>query len=232
MSLPYIYRLGIFELIMNFWWILTIVLGLSFLFFAAGLLWRNASTRKSRPLPVWLSWMVDLDNPFTRINRAATIVEHLRLQPGMKVADFGCGPGRNTIPIAQAVGENGEVSAIDVQAGMLQQVELKATGLDLRNIECHLLDLGSGELPENHYDRIVMVTVIGEIPDQQAAITQVYRSLKSDGLFSITEVIFDPHFQSRKHIRHLAAAKGFEEVATFGGPLAYTLNFKKRSQQN
>ena len=66
--------------------------------------WRLASGRRSIPCPAWLSWMVELDNPFTKTNRAATIVERLDLQPGMAVLDVGCGPGRLTIPIATKVG--------------------------------------------------------------------------------------------------------------------------------
>lgn len=53
-------------------------------------IWRLASRRQSLPCPVWLRWMVELDNPFTKTNRAAEIIRHLNLQPGMTVLDAGC----------------------------------------------------------------------------------------------------------------------------------------------
>ncbi len=202
------------------------LLGLG-LFALIWFIWRKASTQKSHPLPVWLSWMVAMDNPFTKINRAATIIEHLDLKPGLCVADIGCGPGRNTIPLAKAVGPDGKVSAIDIQRGMLDQVELKATQSDLHNIDLIQTAMGEEELPHMHYDRVLMVTVIGEIPEQHSAIQEIHRSLKPEGILSITEVIFDPHFQSRGKIRRLLSDNGFEEIAFFGGPLAYTINFQK-----
>jgi len=42
----------------------------------------------------------------------------LELEPGMAVLDAGCGPGRLAIPIARQVGPQGEVVAMDIQAGM------------------------------------------------------------------------------------------------------------------
>jgi hypothetical protein len=54
--------------------------------------WHLASRRHSIPCPVWLRWFVEMDNPFTRTNRAAVIVEKLNQQPGVVILDVGCGP--------------------------------------------------------------------------------------------------------------------------------------------
>lgn len=69
-------------------------IGLGVVILAAGLAWRLASRRQELPCPVWLRWLVEMDNPFTQISRADVIVEHLGLEPGMQVLDIGCGPGR------------------------------------------------------------------------------------------------------------------------------------------
>lgn len=53
---------------------LLILAGLTVLIFIA---WRLASRRQSLPCPVRLRWLVELDNPFTKTNRAAFIIEHL-----------------------------------------------------------------------------------------------------------------------------------------------------------
>lgn len=76
--------------------------------------WRALSTRISIPCPTWLSWLVELDNPFFRHYRTRVIIEHLVLRPGMNVLDFGCDPGRLTIPIAKTVGPAGKVTAIEI----------------------------------------------------------------------------------------------------------------------
>ncbi|MGD8926289.1 MAG: hypothetical protein PVG20_05545, partial [Thioalkalispiraceae bacterium] len=65
--------------------LVTIVLIVTGLLAFIGLFWRFASRRHSIPCPVWLRWFVELDNPFTRTNRAAVITGHLDLKPGMAV---------------------------------------------------------------------------------------------------------------------------------------------------
>jgi cyanophycinase-like exopeptidase len=72
-----------------------------------------------------------------------------------------------------------------------------------------------------------MVTVLGEIPDRQAALQEVTDALKPGGLLSVTEVVVDPHFQTRGAVRRLAATAGLREVAFFGNRLGFTLNFEK-----
>jgi 2-polyprenyl-3-methyl-5-hydroxy-6-metoxy-1,4-benzoquinol methylase len=62
--------------------------------------------------PVWLRWLVKLDNPFTEANHSELIIRNLDLQPGDDHLDIGCGPGRLTIPVAQQVGPQGAVVAI------------------------------------------------------------------------------------------------------------------------
>jgi ubiquinone/menaquinone biosynthesis C-methylase UbiE len=192
-----------------------------------GMVWRLLSRRQTLPCPTWLGWMVELDNPFTRTNRASVIIEHLDVQPGMQVLDAGCGPGRLTIPLAKKVTDKGGVTALDIQEGMLQRVTHKAQTEHLHNIEFIQAGLGEGTLDENRYDRSVLVTVLGEIPNQQAAMKDLYAALKPSGVLSITEVIFDPHFQSSSKVRALARAVGFRERALYGHKLAYTLNFVK-----
>lgn len=201
---------------------LLILLGL-----AGGLLWRLASRRRSLPCPVWLRWLVELDNPFTRTNRAAVIVGHLGVTPGMAVLDAGCGPGRLTIPLAVATGEGGEVVAVDIQEGMLARARDKARTAQLKNISFVRAALGAGTLGRSRFDRAVLVTVLGEIPDREAALREVFDALKPGGLLSVTEIIFDPHFQSRITVERLAAGAGFRAGACFGNAIAFTLHLEK-----
>jgi ubiquinone/menaquinone biosynthesis C-methylase UbiE len=186
--------------------------------------WRLASRRESLPCPAWLRWMVELDNPFTKTNRAHVIIGHLGLQPGMKVLDAGCGPGRLAIPAAEGVGPQGEVVAVDIQAGMLDRAREKAQAANLDNIEFRQTGLGEGKLEQAKYDRALLVTVLGEIPDQETALKEVSDALKPGGILSVTEVIFDPHFQTRSAVLKVARAAGFQEQAFFGNSIAYTMH--------
>lgn len=201
--------------------------GLVGLFLAVFGVWRFASRRQSLPCPAWLSWLVELENPLFRSNRAHVIIERLELQPGMKVLDLGCGPGRLTIPMARQVDPQGEVLAIDVQPGMLRRVQEKAHSANLNNIRYLQAALGEGKLEHGQADRALLVTVFGEIPNQKAALQEIFQALKPGGILSVTEVIADPHFQRRQTVRALAGAAGFKEKACFGNGLAFTMNLEK-----
>jgi ubiquinone/menaquinone biosynthesis C-methylase UbiE len=189
--------------------------------------WRFASRRSSLPCPTWLGWLVELENPFARVNRANNIVHRLDLLPGMKVLDVGCGPGRLTIPVAQRIGLQGEVLAIDIQPGMLRRAQAKAKAANLDNIRFLQVGAGEGKLERSRYDRALLVTVLGEIPDREAALGEIFDALKPGGILSVTEIIFDPHYQARKTILRLASSVGLRENEFFGNRLAFTLNLEK-----
>jgi 2-polyprenyl-3-methyl-5-hydroxy-6-metoxy-1,4-benzoquinol methylase len=204
-----------------------IILGVVGLALLITVVWRLASRCHALPCPDWLRWFVELDNPFTKTNRAAFIVEHLALEPGMTVLDAGCGPGRLTIPLARQVGSHGSVLAMDMQAGMLSRTKAKTEAAGLTNVDFLQAGLGEGKLAHNRFDRAVLVTVLGEIPDRARALREIFGALVPGGVLSVTEVIFDPHFQTRSTVTRFASEAGFQEKAFFGNRFAYVLHLEK-----
>jgi len=202
------------------------LVGLILLIVLLNFAWRFASSRTSIPCPVWLSGLLEREYPFG-VNRAKVIVQHLNLQPGMKVLDLGCGPGRLTIPIAEQLGPQGEVVAVDIQGGMLRRAQEKSQAAKLNNIQFLQAGVGEGKLPRSQFDRVIMVTVLGEIVDQEAALREIYGSLKPGGLLSVTETVSDPHFQSRDAVLRLARKVGFVEREFYGNRFVFTLNLEK-----
>lgn len=185
------------------------------------------AARRPAPCPSRFSWLVEHDNPVARTNRAAAIVEHLDVQPGMAVLDVGCGPGRVTIPLARRVGPAGSVVAMDVQPGMLERARHKAEAAGLANIRFLRAGAGEGGLECGVFDRALLVTVLGEIHDRQAALREIYGALKPGGVLSVGELACDPHFQARGNVLAMAGAVGFREKARFGNRFAFTLNLEK-----
>lgn len=110
---------------------------------------------------------------------------------------------------------------------MLSRVREKVEAAGLQNVRFLQGGLGDGKLPQTTFDRALLVTVLGEIPDQVAALKEVYNELKTSGILSVTEVIFDPHFQRREAVLEAARAAGFREKFFFGRKLAYTLHLEK-----
>lgn len=167
-----------------------------------------------------------VDNPFSRARTEMTL-DQLELSPGMHVLDAGCGPGRLTIPIAQTVGPEGTVYALDIQPDMLSRAQAKASTASLSNVKFVLGSLGTGHLPRGVFDRACLVTVLGEIPDKKAALAEIYSSLKPGGFLLINEVVGDPHYQPPGKVRERAREVGFYPATQHGNWLAYSIRFDK-----
>ncbi len=149
----------------------------------------------------------------------------------MRVIDVGCGPGRLTIPVAKAVGPDGEVVALDIQQGMLERLRKRIDAADLKNIRPIQGGIGQAQIESDAFDRALLVTVLGEIPDRDAALREIYRILKPGGVLSITEIFPDPHYQTRSTVRTLCEAAGFRPTKEFGHVFAFTMNWLKPNSQ-
>ena len=193
----------------------------------AMVIWRFSSQRHQLPCPVWLRWFVEIDKAFTKTNRAAFIIDTMTIVTGMTVLDAGCGPGRLTLPLALRVGAAGKVTAMDVQRGMLNRTKVKAEAAGLANIEYLHAALGESRLVSSRFERAVLVTVLGEIPDRKAAVAELFNALKPGGILAVVELIFDPHFQTRKSVTDFAAAAGFMDKGFWGNRMAYVIHFQK-----
>ena len=203
-----------------------IVFGLIVAFVAINLFWRYGARRTNAPCPAWLAWMLapgPEDKPLGR-GRA---IEQLALTPGMRVADVGCGPGRLTLPIARAVGPDGEVVALDLQQKMLDLMSRSTEKAGVKNVRAICAGAGDGKLPQNYFDRAVLSTVLGEIPNRERALREIHGALKPGGYLVVAEVIGDPHYQFKKKVIELAANARLRPGETTGGFITYTMRLYK-----
>jgi SAM-dependent methyltransferase len=138
----------------------------------------------------------------------------------MRVLDAGCGPGRLTIPVARAVEPTGEVVALDSQRAMLELLEHRLEAESMTNVRILEAGLGEGALEREAFDRVLLVFVLGEVRDREAA-------LKPGGLLSVTEGFGDPDYRRPTSVRREVEPAGFELVERFGGFPVYTLNFRR-----
>ncbi len=191
--------------------------------------WRFASRRYTLPCPVWMKWLLDPPSSGGVSARTQKTIGLLDARPGMSVLDAGCGPGRLTIPLAQRVGPDGEVTAMDLQDGMLREVQDRARLANLSNIRFLRAGIGEGKLEHDRFDRVVLITVLGEIPDREAALREIFGALRPGGILLVEETIRDPHYQTRSTVTRLAGAAGFIEKEFSGNCFSYILTWEKPS---
>jgi ubiquinone/menaquinone biosynthesis C-methylase UbiE len=97
----------------------------------------------------------------------------------------------------------------------------------LTNVTFIQAGLGQGKLPAAAFDRVLLLTVLGEIPDKAAALGELAASLKPGGFLSVTEVFFDPDYQSRRRVEALGRAAGLRVRNVSGNWFRFTMNLEK-----
>lgn len=190
------------------------------------LIWRWLSRNRSLPCPTWLASMLD-SRWSDRLLGTQTTLDRIGLQPGQRVLEIGPGPGRLLIPAARQVLPEGEVFGLDIQPGMIERLKARAAQAGVSNLTTILGDASQPNVSPDSLDVVFLCTVLGEIPDREAALRQCYAALKPGGTLSITELFPDPHYQPRTTVRQLAEAAGFR-LRTLRGPWYFsTANFTK-----
>lgn len=104
----------------------------------------------------------------------------------MRVLDIGCGNGAYTLDIARKADF---VVGIDIEQERLKYAKKIVGEQALKNIELLLMSAEDLSFPDNYFDLVTMIEVIEHIPDQDKALQNVRRVLKSDGRL----VIFAPN---------------------------------------
>ena len=114
------------------------------------------------------------------------IAERLRLGPGMKVADIGCGIGGPLVSIATSSGAS--ITGININAHQISRGEKLLRGKGL-NGTCQfmLADCADVPLEDEFFDAIYSFEAICHTPDKQASYAELYRLLKPGGEIAIVD---------------------------------------------
>lgn len=122
---------------------------------------------------------------------AAYLLSHL--EPGMKVLDFGCGPGTITVGLAQAV-PLGEVHGVDMEHSQIDLARAAASAGGHHNAEFHVGNVYELPFEDNSFDAAHCHAVLMHVPDTLRALQEVKRVLKPEGIIGGREMIASSSF--------------------------------------
>jgi protein-L-isoaspartate O-methyltransferase len=198
----------------------TIVIGAALGVAGAALWWR----KNPSACPYSQRFWVEAPHPF--ITRAR-LREMLEPRPGERVLEVGPGTGYYTLDVAEWVGPDGTVDVLDIQQEMLDHTMRRAGERGLANITPTQSDAAVLPYDDGSFDAAFLVTVLGEIPHQDAALRELARALKRGGRLVVGELLGDPHYVALGPMRLRAAAAGLEFERRSGNALGYFARFSK-----
>jgi SAM-dependent methyltransferase len=192
--------------------------------FGAALWWR----KNPSACPYGQRFWVEAPHPIITRSRMREVLAPL---PGERVLEVGPGTGYYTLEVADWVGPEGKVEVLDVQQQMLDHTMGRAAERGIANISPTLADATAMPYEDGGFDAAYLVTVLGEVPDQDAALAELARVLKPGGRLVVGELMGDPHYVGLNSMRLRAAAAGLSFEQRSGNPLGFFARFSKPAAQ-
>ncbi len=115
------------------------------------------------------------------------VIRALAIQPGERVADIGAGGGYFTFRLADAVGPEGKVYAVDVDQGMIDYLAERAAKEGRGNVETILAAPDDPRLPEDGVDLIFTCNTYHHLEDRPAYFAGAKRYLRANGRVAIVD---------------------------------------------
>jgi ubiquinone/menaquinone biosynthesis C-methylase UbiE len=178
----------------------------------AALWWR----RNPSACPYSQRFWVEAPHPFLTRER---LREALEPSPGERLLEVGPGTGHYSLPVADWIRPGGRLDLLDVQQEMLDHTMRRAAEAGLDNITPRRGDAREMPYEDDSFDGALLVTVLGEVRDQDAALRELRRVVKPRGRIVVGELFGDPHMVTHKALRRRAEAAGLEVQGGLGGAL-------------
>ena len=145
---------------------------------------------------------------------ATHLLAHLR--PGMRVLDFGCGPGSISVGLAEAVAP-GELHGLDIEESQIAMASAAAAAGGHENATFQVGDITDMPFEDGYFDAAHCHAVLMHIPDTAAALAEVRRVLKPGGVVAAREMITDCCFLEPTPPEVHAAWAGFGSLLAANG---------------
>jgi ubiquinone/menaquinone biosynthesis C-methylase UbiE len=137
--------------------------------------------RANRPVAPIQSTRWSEEDERDRRGEADDVMTRAGIGPGMTVADIGAGDGYYTVRLSARVGPTGRVLAQDIQPKVIERLANRVTREALRNVSIKLGAADDPRLPNNSFDRVLLVHMYHEIEEPYAFLWRLWPALRGDG---------------------------------------------------
>jgi ubiquinone/menaquinone biosynthesis C-methylase UbiE len=179
--------------------------------------------RNPSAMPYWQRFFVELPHPGITRSRLTEILEPA---PRDRLLEVGPGTGYFALSIAERLGDRGRLEVYDLQQEMVDHVMRRAKEAGVGNITGWTGDAQEMLFEANRFDGAYLTLVLGEIPDQDAALRELARVVKPGGRVVVGEFALDPHYVTFESLRERAERAGLEFERRVGGGFAYFARFR------
>ncbi|HEY1237818.1 MAG TPA: class I SAM-dependent methyltransferase [Solirubrobacterales bacterium] len=186
----------------------------------AALWWR----RNPSACPYGQRFWVESPHPLITRGRLRQILDP---KPGERILEVGPGTGYYTLDVADWVNPDGEVDILDLQQEMLDHTMGRADERGLANVTPTRSDATAMPYEDGTFDAAYLTAVLGEIPDQDAAVRELARVLRPGGRLVVGELLGDPHYVRLGPLRLRASGSGLSYERRVGNALGYFARFTK-----
>lgn len=114
------------------------------------------------------------------------VIQALAVMPGMRVADLGAGGGYFTWPLAEAVGPNGKVFAVEINETGLRMIEEEAKRRAIANVIPIMATPTDAKLPEP-VDIVFNCDTYHHMSDRTAYFRSLANHLRKNGRVAILD---------------------------------------------
>src|SRR2546423_145171 len=114
------------------------------------------------------------------------LIEALSPSPGERILEIGPGTGHYSLEVAERL-DGGRLDVFDIQQDFLDHTVTAGRKRGLANIEPTTGDARHLSYEDESFDGAYLVTVLGEIPDQDVALRELHRVLVPGGRLVVGE---------------------------------------------
>lgn len=164
----------------------------------------------------------EIPRPFLTRDELREILEP---RPGERILEVGPGKGYYSLAVAAWISPGGSLDILDLQTEMLEYTARKARSEVIENIVATRADASVLPYADDVFDGAYLVAVLGEVPEKERAMRELWRVVKPGGRVVFGEAITDPHRIPAKRLRDLAENAGFRFERTEGGLLGRFYRF-------